>query len=85
TPTVTVKRPALSEGVAAVVNDDIISTYDLRQRVMMFMVLNGIQPTEQNLREVEREALRGLVDERLQLQEIRTIEAKQKDVHLMPS
>lgn len=81
----TPKRATLSEGVAAVVNSDIISTYDLRQRAMMFMVLNGIQPTEQNVREVEREALRGLVDERLQLQEIRGIESKQKDVHLLPT
>jgi peptidyl-prolyl cis-trans isomerase SurA len=78
-------RPALSEGVAAVVNSDIISTYDLRQRVLMFMVLNGIQATEQNLHEVEREALRGLVDERLQLEEIKGIESKQKDVHLLPT
>lgn len=79
------KRPTMSEGVAASVNNDIISTYDLRQRVMMFMVLNGIQATEQNVREVERESLRGLVDERLQLQEIQSIESKQKDVHLMPT
>ena len=79
------KKPKLSEGVAAVVNDDIISTYDLRQRVLLFLVTNGIQPTEQNLREVEREALRILVDERLEMQEIRHIEAKNKDVHLEPS
>ncbi len=79
------KRAALSEGVAASVNDDIISTYDLRQRVLLILVLNGVQPTEQNLREVEREALRTLVDERLEMQEIRSIESKQKDVHLMPT
>jgi peptidyl-prolyl cis-trans isomerase SurA len=79
------KKPKLSEGVAAVVNDDIISTYDLRQRVLLFLVTNGIQPTEQNLREVEREALRILVDERLEMQEIRHIQAKNKDVHLEPT
>ena len=79
------KRAPLSEGVAAVVNQDIISTYDLRQRVLMILVINGVQPTEQNLREVEREALRSLVDERLQMQEIRGIEAKQKDLHMEPS
>lgn len=79
------KRPVLSEGVAAVVNNEIISTYDLRQRVLMVVVMNGVQPTEQNLREIEREALRSLVDERLQMQEIRSIEAKQKDIHLEPT
>jgi len=79
------KKPTLSEGVAAVVNNEIISTYDLRQRVLMVIVLNGVQPTEQNVREIEREALRSLVDERLQMQEIKSIEAKQKDIHLEPS
>lgn len=79
------KRAPLSEGVAATVNEDIISTYDLRQRVLMILVMNGVQPTEQNLREVEREALRSLVDERLQMQEIRGIEAKQKDLHMEPT
>lgn len=78
-------RPAMSEGVAAVVNDDIISTYDLRQRVLLMLVTYGVQATEQNLRALEREAMKALVDERLELQEIRSIEAKQKDVHLEPT
>lgn len=84
-PAPTAKRSALSEGVAATVNDDIISTYDLRQRVLLVLVLNGVQPTEQNLREVEREALRSLVDERLQVQEIRHIMQRNKDAHLEAS
>ncbi len=76
------KKPVLGEGVAAEVNNEIISTYDLRQRVLMVLVINGVQPTEENLRQVEREALRSLVDEHLQMQEIRTIEAKNKDAHV---
>lgn len=75
----------MTEAVAAVINDEIISTYDLRQRVRLLIISSGVQVTEQNLPEIEREALRGLVDERLQLQEIRSVEKKQKDVHLMPS
>jgi peptidyl-prolyl cis-trans isomerase SurA len=79
------KRPAMSEGVAAVVNDDIVSTYDLRQRVLLMLVTYGVQATEPNLRALEREALKNLVDERLEMQEIKSIEAKNKDVHLEPT
>ena len=77
-------RP-LSEGVAAVVNDDVITTYDLRERVLLILVTNGVQPTEANLREIEREALRTLVDEKLEAQEIKHIQEKNKDVHLEPT
>jgi peptidyl-prolyl cis-trans isomerase SurA len=78
-------RPAMSEGIAAVVNDDIISTYDLRQRVLLVMVLNGVQATPQNIAQLEKESLRQLVDEKLEMQEIRSIETKQKDLHFAPS
>jgi len=79
------KRPAMSEGVAATVNDDIVSTYDLRQRVLLMLVTYGVQATEANLRALEREALKNLVDERLEMQEIKSIEGKNKDVHLEPT
>src|SRR3990167_893670 len=75
-------RPAppqgLSESVAAVVNDDIISTYDLAQRMRLLIATSGIQPTEQNIQQFQREALISLVDERLQIQELRRQEKDQK-------
>ena len=61
----------LSESVAAVVNDDIISTYDLAQRMRLLIATSGIQPTQQNIAQFQREALVSLVDERLQIQELR--------------
>lgn len=70
--------PQLNEGVAAVVNDDIISTYDLRQRMRLLVLTTGMQPTEQNLPQIEQEALRSLIDERLQTQEIKRFGKKQK-------
>jgi peptidyl-prolyl cis-trans isomerase SurA len=72
-----------NEGVAAVVNDDIISTYDLRQRMRLLIVTSGVQPTEQNLPQLEQEALRGLIDEHLQIQELRRVAKKQKGVDLI--
>jgi peptidyl-prolyl cis-trans isomerase SurA len=72
-----------NEGVAAVVNDDIISTYDLRQRMRLLIVTSGVQPTEQNLPQLEQEALRGLIDEHLQIQELKRVAKKQKGVDLI--
>jgi peptidyl-prolyl cis-trans isomerase SurA len=74
--------PTMNEGIAAVVNDEIISTYDLRQRMLLVMVTSGVQPTPQNIAAIQQEALRNLVDEHLQMQEIKRIEEKQKDLHL---
>jgi peptidyl-prolyl cis-trans isomerase SurA len=68
----------VSESVAAIVNDDIISTYDLGQRVRLLIVTSGVQPNEQTLPQFEREALISLIDERLQLQELRRVEKEQK-------
>jgi peptidyl-prolyl cis-trans isomerase SurA len=70
--------PGLSEGVAATVNDEIISTYDLVQRMRLIMVTSGIQPTEETIPQLQREALRSLVDEHLQLQELRRVEKENK-------
>ena len=69
---------SLSGDVAATVNDEVITSYDLRQRMMLLIVTSGVQPTEQNLPELQRESLRGLVEEHLQLQEIRRVQTKQK-------
>ncbi len=56
------------EGVAAVVNDEPISYYDVRQRVAMLAVTLGAEPTQEVLQQLAGTALEQLVDERLQLQ-----------------
>jgi peptidyl-prolyl cis-trans isomerase SurA len=71
-------RSPLSGGVAALVNDDVVSTYDLRQRVLYLIVSTSVQPTQENLPQIQEEALRSLVDEHLQLQELRKMEKDQK-------
>lgn len=59
---------ASSRGVVAVVNDYIISDYDLNQRVGMFMATSGMRPNEEQMKRMREQVLRGLVDEMLQLQ-----------------
>ena len=68
----------LSESVAAVVNDDIVSTYDLAQRMRLLIATSGVQPTQENMAQFQREALVSLVDEHLQFQELRRVEREQK-------
>jgi peptidyl-prolyl cis-trans isomerase SurA len=68
----------LAESIAAVVNDDLVSTYDLMQRMRLLMVTSGVQPTQETLPQLQAEAMRSLVDERLQIQELRRIEKQNK-------
>ena len=74
----TTPRPNLSGGVAALVNDDVISTYDLRQRALLLIVTSGVPATNDNLPQIQEEALRSLIDEHLELQELRKMEKEQK-------
>ncbi|MEX0838591.1 MAG: peptidylprolyl isomerase [Parvibaculum sp.] len=62
-----------SQGIAAVVNDQIISSYDLEQRVKLVMVSSGIPNTAENVSRIRGQVLRSLVDEYLQRQEARRL------------
>lgn len=59
----------MAEGVAAIVNDKVISTYDVRQRATLLLASSQIQPTAETQQRAAQQALRDLVDEELQLQE----------------
>lgn len=58
-----------AEGVAAIVNDSVISTFDVRQRALLLLTSANIQPSQEMMQRANAQALRDLVDERLQLQE----------------
>lgn len=58
-----------SQAIAAIVNDRIISSYDLDQRVRLVMVSSGIPNTPENVSRIRGQVLRALVDEYLQRQE----------------
>ena len=47
------------DGVAAVVNDEIISTWDVRQRMRLILISLGVQPDQELLRRVQAQALNG--------------------------
>jgi len=56
-------------GIAATVNDDVITTWDLQQRVFFMVLSSGVKPDEDSFRRMQIQALRALIDERLQMQE----------------
>ena len=80
--TAALPRPAAAQGVqriAAVVNDDVISAYEVTQRVMMVMVTGRIPDTEENRRRLSAQILRNMIDEQLQLQEAKRLNIRVSD------
>jgi peptidyl-prolyl cis-trans isomerase SurA len=61
---------------AAVVNDIVISSYDLDQRIKLAMVTSGQQPSADLARRIHDQILRQLVDEMLQLLEAQKYNVK---------
>lgn len=59
----------MAEGVAAIVNDRVISTFDVRQRAGLLLISSGVQATPELQQRARAQALRDLIDERLQLDE----------------
>ncbi|WP_417623558.1 peptidylprolyl isomerase [Paremcibacter congregatus] len=56
--------------IVAVVNDSPISLYDLKQRVMLFMISSGQrQYSQQEQQYMQQQALQSLVDDKLKIQE----------------
>ena len=60
-----------ADGVAAIVNDAIITEYDLRQRMLLFVSTSGLQPTPEILAKLRGQVLSQLETEQLEIQEAR--------------
>jgi len=59
-----------TQGIAAIVNDDIITSYDLKQRVLFMLATTGAPNDEASLQRLQSQAMNNLIDERLQIQEL---------------
>lgn len=75
--------PPLGEGILISVNKDMITSYDLKQRMLLLMVTSGVQVTQDNYSAFQQQAITSLVEERLQKQEMEhwkvKIDAKEID------
>ncbi|WP_242914110.1 MULTISPECIES: peptidylprolyl isomerase [Brevundimonas] len=67
-------RFQMADGVVATVNDRIITGFDLRQRMLLTIMMSQVQPTQETLPALQQQALNDLIDERLQAQEIAKFE-----------
>src|SRR5262245_33854256 len=59
---------AETQRIAAIVNDEVISVYDLEQRLKLVISSSGVQPTEDVIKRIQPQILRALVEERLEIQ-----------------
>lgn len=70
------QRPAqapqfdLAEGLVVLVNDQPITSFELRQRMLLVIAMTQVQPTPETLPAIQRQALNALIDEKLQMQEL---------------
>jgi peptidyl-prolyl cis-trans isomerase SurA len=55
--------------IAAVVNDEVISVFDLVSRIRMVMISSNIPDTPETRQRIGSQVLRSLIDEKLELQE----------------
>src|SRR6185437_4787017 len=69
-----------TDGVAAVVNDSVISDYDLRQRVALFVTTSGVHPNAENMKAIRQQVLNQLETERLEI-----LEAQRKNISVSTS
>ena len=60
-----------SEGIAAVVNNDIVTTTDLKDRAEMLLKSSGKAPSADLMARVKTQVLEGLIAESVQIQEAR--------------
>lgn len=75
--TFTQLRPAQSQStlnIAAVVNDEVISVYDLSQRILLVVTLSNLPNTQQTHQRIAPDVLRRLIVEKLRLQEAKRLE-----------
>ena len=84
TPPQTAQQPPAASGqrIAAVVNDDVITTQDLLDRLDLAVVTSGLPHDAATRQRLAPQVLRGYIDEKLQLQEAKRLgmEASENDI-----
>ena len=67
--TLSIDASANEQRIAAIVNDDVVSVQDLNERLGLVLLTSRIPDQEQARDRLSKQVLRGLIEERLQLQE----------------
>lgn len=73
----------LNEGVAAVVNDEPITSFDLRQRTRFILITAGVtNPSQDAIIAASQQALNSLINEKLQIQEAKKFKLTMSDAEV---
>jgi peptidyl-prolyl cis-trans isomerase SurA len=62
-------NPDDADGIAATVNDESISDYELRQRIALFVATSNLNPSPEDMKRIRAQILGNLEDEKIRLQE----------------
>ena len=74
-PSVMTAPPSLTDGkIAAVVNDSVVTSYDVEARVRLAILSSGLPDNADIRSHLVPQVLRGLIEEQLQLQEAKRLE-----------
>jgi peptidyl-prolyl cis-trans isomerase SurA len=68
-----------AQGIAAVVNDDVISVFDVQARLSLIMAGSNTPDTPETRQRLAPEVLRRMIDETLELQEAKRLNIKVND------
>jgi len=68
--------------IEVLVNDEPISSFDINQRLRLVIAVAGGVSSEQEFLKVREQVIRSMVDERLQIQEAKTVEMVIEDAQL---
>ncbi|WP_240008149.1 peptidylprolyl isomerase [Pseudaquidulcibacter saccharophilus] len=73
----------LNEGVAAIVNDEPITSFDLRQRTRFILITAGVaSPSQDAIIAASQQALNSLINEKLQIQEAKKYKLTMSDAEV---
>ena len=78
--TTTSVNPKYTDGIAATVNDETISQYEIRQRIALYVATSGLH----DLDEKQEERVRGQILEQLEDEKLELQEAQRKKITVSP-
>jgi len=70
------------ERIAAVVNDDVVSVYDINNRIELLMATSGMPNTPEMRARLRPQVMRTLIDEHLEIQEAKRINVVATDAEV---
>jgi len=65
--------------IIKLVNDQVITNYDLEKRLQLFSILNNVEITDNNIDHYAKEMIKLMVDEKIQIEQIKKYNIKIKE------